>query len=118
MTIKMVVFSLLAIMSSFNVFSDELPRDNCSSLYQSWVFNVAIEDACEFGGAIARKLGIIIKSKCDAELPENVRNRLGLEVAMAINSDIKRMGLNEFCKSAKPGYDDVVSILSRSQTTK
>jgi hypothetical protein len=112
---------ILIIISLFyvtNVASDDQLSDDCPALFQAWVFNSIIEDTCEFGGMLGYRFGALVKLKCENELPESVRNDLGIVVARDVKLDYNKMGRVQFCKSVKPGYDDLVSAISEKPKTK
>ncbi len=112
----MKIFVLLVVfLFSYNCMAGDLEEDSCPRLYQGWVLNLMIEDACNFGGALAYRLGSAIKKKCDSELTEEVRRDLDIEVARAVKSDYQLMGHDAFCEDAKPGYDEVVSELTKGR---
>lgn len=109
MRILLIGVTLLAL-SSAN--ADETHKEKCKEIYQSWVFNMVLEDVCEIGGVASRKIGMMAKSLCDDVLTEEDRNKYGLEVANTFKQDIAKMGKENLCEIEVPRYHKMLETLN------
>jgi hypothetical protein len=103
----------LVLISSASVANDDF-QQQCNELYQGWVLNSFIEEQCGFAGMLSYRLGILVKSACDDNLPEELRNTLTLEIARAFKKDYETMGKTAQCEALKPGYEQAVDDLSET----
>lgn len=79
-------------------------RSKCQELYQAWIFNVMLEEACKLKMGVAQNIGVAAKSICQKS-SEAQRNQWGTEVFKVIKNDLDEMGDYEFCRRNKPEYE-------------
>jgi len=92
----------------------EETRTPCQQLYQGWVFNRLLEEACGFDKKVAITVGIVAKGACSS-LSEEQRDAWGRDVMTAIHNDIADMGSKKFCRLNKAGYDDLAAEQQRER---
>lgn len=82
------------------------PRSECQQLYQAWVFNDLLEQACNFNLGVAKNIGESAKSICQ-NISEKQIKSWGIEVMKSVKEDISKAGDEEFCRSNTPGYKEL-----------
>lgn len=86
--------------------SSPAPRSKCQELYQAWVFNDLLEQACNLNLGVSKNIGISAKSICQ-NMSEKQRNSWGIEVMKSIKKDVDEIGEKEFCRRNIPGYKEL-----------
>jgi len=104
-TMKKLLF--LTVLLSQQVFAGELSAEQCKSLYQAWVFNTALEDACHLDRCVSYQIGVIAKTGCEKILTSTVRDDLSRQVLIDVRNDISKNGQKAFCEYSTKGHEDL-----------
>ncbi len=92
-------------------FSAELAQNTCHELYQSWVFNLVLEDACSFKRNVSGKLGVLTKNACNQFLTDEIKHQLGSQVIEDFRKEFDKLGEEALCTAQKSGYDSTSEAL-------
>lgn len=71
------------------------PRSECQDLYQAWVFNDLLEQACDLNLGVSKGIGMATNSICQ-NMSEKQRKSWGIEVMKSVKKDIDEIGGGNF----------------------
>ena len=104
---KKQIFIILVLAISQMGMASEEKKSDCARMYQAWLFNSVLEEACKLDRCVSYEMGVLTKSACGAELTESVRNELSRNVLVASKKDIDALGQAKFCAANKQGHEDL-----------
>ncbi|GAB4089374.1 hypothetical protein [Hydrogenophaga soli] len=81
-------------------------RSKCQELYQAWVFNGLLEEACNLNLGVSMKIGMSAKAICK-NMSEIQRKSWTAEVAESVKKEIDEIRREDFCRRNTPEYKEL-----------